>query len=382
MKIVIAPDSYKESLSALGVAEAIERGLKKRIPNAEIVKVPMADGGEGTVQSLVDATDGSIVELDVIGPLGRVVKGFFGLTGDNKTAVIEVAAAAGLHLIPLQERNPLTTTSYGVGELIKAALERDVEHIILGLGGSGTNDAGAGMLSALGAKLVDHSGNDVTYGGAALKALKDIDLTNIDKRLSDVDIVVACDVNNPLCGPKGTSHVFGPQKGATPDMVLELDCALSHFARLMEAQVNRSIKELPGAGAAGGIGAALVGVLNAKLRSGIDIVIEAAALKEHMAGADLVITGEGRIDSQSVHGKTPVGVAKLAKELGLPVIAIAGSVSQDVDVVYEHGIDAVFSVVSGACTLEEAYRDASANVELTSRNVAAMVDVLLGCLDD
>ena len=203
MKIVIAPDSYKESLSALEVAEAIERGFKSHIPTAEVVKVPMADGGEGTVQSLVDATGGSIVELEVTGPLGHAVTGFFGVTGDSKTAVIEVAAAAGLHLIPLQQRNPLTTTSYGVGELIKAALDKGVDRIILGLGGSGTNDAGAGMLSALGAKLVDRYGGEIPDGGAALKTLSDIDLTNIDNRLSDVEIVVACDVDNPLCGPSG-----------------------------------------------------------------------------------------------------------------------------------------------------------------------------------
>ncbi|WP_375749179.1 glycerate kinase [Vibrio sp. HN007] len=372
MKIVIAPDSYKESLTALEVAESIEKGFRKCLPEAEYIKVPMADGGEGTVQSLVDATGGSFVELKVTGPQGKSVNGFFGLTGDKKTAIIEVAAAAGLHLIPVEERNPTITTSYGVGELIKSALDNGAEKLILGLGGSGTNDAGAGMLSALGAKLLDVDDQEIAFGGAALKYLNRIELTDIDARLSQVEIVVACDVDNPLCGPKGASHIFGPQKGATSEMVLELDDALSHFADVLESQVNKTIKEFPGAGAAGGIGAALVGALNAELRSGIEIVMEAAGLKEQMIRADLVITGEGRIDSQSIHGKTPVGVAKLAKELGLPVIGIAGSVSQDVAVVHEHGIDAVFSVVNGACTLEEAFRDAAANVELTSRNVAAM----------
>ncbi|MEZ9522750.1 glycerate kinase [Enterovibrio norvegicus] len=370
MKIVIAPDSYKESLSAMDVASAIETGFKHIMPDATYVKLPMADGGEGTVQSMIDATGGRLVDVTVTGPLGAPVEGFFGLLGDGETAVIEMAASSGLHLVPTASRNPLLTTSFGTGELIKAALDLGVKHLIVGIGGSATNDGGAGMAQALGVKLQDEAGNPIAFGGGALSTLHTIDTSNIDPRLAHIKLEVACDVDNPLCGEKGASAVFGPQKGATPEMVSTLDSNLAHYAQIMKSQLNSDVKDRAGAGAAGGMGAALLGLFDADLRPGINIVMDAVNLSEHLKDADLVITGEGRIDSQTIHGKTPIGVARCAKTFGLPVIGIAGSITQDSVVVYDHGIDVLFSVVSGACTLEDALANAKENVELTAQNVA------------
>ena len=254
MKIVIAPDSFKESLTALEVANAIERGFKRIFPNAEYVKLPMADGGEGTVQSLLDATQGRLIEAEVTAPLGNQVKSFFGLSGDGKTAIIEMAAASGLHLVPMDKRNPCQTTSFGTGELIKQALDLGVQHIILGIGGSATNDGGAGMLQALGLRLLDKNGQSIGFGGAALSNLAEIQMADLDPRLQHVQIEVACDVNNPLCGERGASAIFGPQKGATPEMVKELDAALAHFAQIAERDCGKKIQDQPGAGAAGGMG--------------------------------------------------------------------------------------------------------------------------------
>ncbi|KDM92712.1 glycerate kinase [Photobacterium galatheae] len=375
MKIIIAPDSYKESLTAMAVAEAIERGFRQVLPDADYQKLPMADGGEGTVRSLVDATDGQIIHQHVTGPLGHPVNAFYGLLGDGKTAVIEMAAASGLHLVPMQARNPLLTTSYGTGELIKAALDQDIDHLIIGIGGSATNDGGVGMLQALGVQCLDQHNLAIGDGGGALSHLTSIDLFGLDPRLAEIRLEVACDVDNPLCGPQGASVVFGPQKGATPAMVTQLDHNLSHFADVLCHQLGRDIRQHPGAGAAGGMGAALLGVLNATLRPGIEIVMDAVRLDDAMADADLVITGEGRIDSQSIHGKTPVGVARAAKRFGLPVIGITGSLSEDCGVVHDHGIDAVFSVVNRACDLEEALSQGAANLELTARNVAALLTI-------
>ncbi|MEZ8608847.1 glycerate kinase [Vibrio sp. 10N.239.311.G01] len=375
MKIVIAPDSYKESLSAMGVAQAIEDGFKQLIPNAEYVKLPMADGGEGTVQSLVDATNGSIIQHPVIGPLGEIVEGFYGMFGDGKTAIIEMAAASGLDLVSPEQRNPLKTTTYGTGELIKAVLDKGVEHIIIGIGGSATNDGGLGMAQALGIRMLDAEGHELVFGGGELSKLTTIDLTNLDPRLQNVSLEVACDVDNPLCGPKGASQVFGPQKGATPEMVELLDANLAHYASIMKNQLGVDVIDLPGAGAAGGLGAALVGLLNAELRPGINIVMDAVNLDEIVSDADLVITGEGRIDSQTIHGKTPIGVARTAKKHKLPVIGIAGCLASDCGVVHEHGIDAVFAVVNRSVDLPTALAEAAENIELTARNVAAMYTI-------
>ncbi|PSV10921.1 glycerate kinase [Photobacterium kishitanii] len=372
MKIIIAPDSYKESLTAMEVATAIEAGFRQVMPNAEYIKLPMADGGEGTVQSLIDASNGTIIHHPVTGPLGEQVQGFFGIMGDGKTAVIEMAAASGLHLVSPEQRNPMLTTSYGTGELILAALEQGVEHIIVGIGGSATNDGGIGMAQALGVQLLDNNGQSLGFGGQALAQLATIDISHIDPRLATIKLEVACDVDNPLCGAKGASAVFSPQKGATPAMVTELDQNLAHYAAIIERDLAIDVKHMAGAGAAGGMGAALLGLFKAQLRSGIEIVIDAVNLDAIVKDADLVITGEGRIDSQTIHGKTPIGVARAAKKFNKPVIGIAGCLSQDCGVVYEHGIDAVFSVVPAAISLEQAFKDAALNVELTARNVAAM----------
>lgn len=371
MKIVIAPDSYKESQTAMEVATAIEKGFKEVLPNAEYVKLPMADGGEGTVQSLVDATGGRIVTTTVTGPLGQAVEGFYGLLGDGSTAVIEMAAASGLHLVEPEKRNPLLTTTYGTGELVKEALKAGVKHIIVGIGGSATNDGGIGMAQALGARLLDSDGAELGYGGGELSKLASIDLSGLDERLASIHLEVACDVDNPLCGPKGASHVFGPQKGATPEMVEQLDANLAHYANIISQTNGKEVIDQAGSGAAGGLGAALLGLFDASLRPGISIVMDAVNLAEVVKDADLVITGEGRIDSQTIHGKTPIGVARIAKQYNLPVIGIAGSTAQDCREVHDHGLDAVFSVVLGATDLPTALKEASFNVEMTSRNVAA-----------
>ncbi|WP_305407500.1 glycerate kinase [Photobacterium leiognathi] len=372
MKIIIAPDSYKESLTAMEVATAIENGFRQVIPNAEYIKLPMADGGEGTVQSLVDASNGTIIEHSVTGPLGEQVNGFFGLMGDDKTAIIEMAAASGLHLVSLELRNPMLTTSFGTGELILAALDKGVEHIIVGIGGSATNDGGIGMAQALGVRFLDENNKQISFGGDALDRLHHIDISNIDPRLISVKLEVACDVDNPLCGEKGASQVFGPQKGATPEMVTQLDNNLAHYAEIIKRDLGKDVKDIAGAGAAGGMGAALLGLFNAQLRPGIEIVMDAVNLADVLKDADLVITGEGRIDSQTIHGKTPIGVARTAKRFNKPVIGIAGCLSYDCDVVHEHGIDAVFSVVPRSVSLAEALAEAAINVELTARNVAAI----------
>lgn len=375
MKIVIAPDSYKESLTALEVATEIEAGFREVFHDAEYVKLPMADGGEGTVAAMVDATGGKLVDVEVTGPLGEKVKAFYGLTGDGKTAIIEMATASGLALVSTNLRNPLNTTTYGTGELIKAALDAGINQLIIGIGGSATNDGGAGMLQALGVKLLNMAGRDIGFGGGELANLDSIDISGMDLRLKTCLIEAACDVDNPLTGPKGASAIFGPQKGATPEMVAQLDANLSRYAVLIHRDLGVLVDTVPGAGAAGGMGAALLAFFGTHLRPGIEIVVEAVGLEAALKDADLVITGEGRIDSQTIHGKTPIGVARVAKRYGKPVIGIAGSLSSDVDVVHEHGIDAVFSVLSRIGTIDDALTDAAANVRAASRNIAALLKI-------
>lgn len=375
MKIVIAPDSYKESLSALEVATAIERGFREIFPSANYVKLPVADGGEGTVEAMVAATQGRIIHVPVTGPLGEPVEGFYGLSGDDQSAFIEMAAASGLELVPPSQRNPLKTTSWGTGELIRHALDAGVKHIIIGIGGSATNDGGAGMVQALGAKLLDAAQEPVGLGGGELAMLAHIDLTGLDKRLKACRIEVACDVTNPLTGEEGATAVFGPQKGATPEMIVTLDNALAHYAQVIARDLGIDVLNLSGGGAAGGMGAALYAFCGAQLRQGIEIVTDALQLADQVADADLVITGEGRIDSQTIHGKVPVGVAKVAKRFNKPVIGIAGSLTADVGVVHKHGIDAVFSVIYTICSLEDALENASENVRMAARNIAAALKV-------
>jgi glycerate kinase len=373
MKIVIAPDSYKESLSALEVATQIEAGFREIFPQAEYVKLPVADGGEGTVEAMVAATDGQIINVTVTGPLGEKADAFFGLSGDEKTAFIEMAAASGLERVPAAKRNPLKTTSYGTGELIRCALDHGVEHCIIGIGGSATNDGGAGMAQALGARLLTREGKQIGYGGGELAYLDHIDISQLDKRIRTCRFEVACDVTNPLTGDDGASAIFGPQKGATPAMVKQLDGYLRHYAQVIEKDLGIEVENVPGAGAAGGMGAALLAFCHAELRQGIEIVTEALGLDALVKDATLVITGEGRIDSQSINGKVPIGVARVAKRYNKPVIGIAGSLTEDVGIVHEHGIDAVFSVLYSICTLEEALDDAANNVRMTARNIAATI---------
>jgi glycerate kinase len=375
MKIVIAPDSYKESLSALEVATAIEQGFREIFPDAHYVKLPVADGGEGTVEAMVAATQGGIIKVRVTGPLGENVEGFYGLSGDEQSAFIEMAAASGLEMVAPSLRNPLKTTSWGTGELIRHALDAGVKHIIIGIGGSATNDGGAGMMQALGAKLLDAEDNPIGLGGGELEKLARIDISELDTRLANCRIEVACDVTNPLTGKEGASAVFGPQKGATPEMIARLDDSLAHYAKIIARDLDIDVLNLEGGGAAGGMGAALYAFCGAELRQGIEIVTDALHLDNHVADADLVITGEGRIDSQTIHGKVPVGVAKVAKRYNKPVIGIAGSLTADVGVVHEHGIDAVFSVIYTVCTLEEALKNAEENVRMAARNIAAVLKI-------
>jgi glycerate kinase len=366
MRIVIAPDSFKESASAPAVAAALARGVRRAVPDAEIDLVPMADGGEGTVEALVAATGGRSVEVTVTAPLGEPVRATYGLLGDGQTAVIEMAAASGLPLVPQDRRNPLIATTFGTGELVRHALDQGARRIILGIGGSATNDSGAGMAQALGVSLRDAAGRELERGGAALARLASVDMGGRDLRLKECEILVACDVTNPLCGPRGASRVYGPQKGATPAMVEELDAALRHCAGVLREQLGVDVLDLPGAGAAGGLGAGLVAFAGGQLRRGVEIVAEACGLAERVRGADLVLTGEGRLDQQSVHGKTPVGVAAVAAAQGVPVIAIAGSLGEGYEACHAAGIAAAFSICRGPMTLTEAMANAEALLATTA----------------
>ncbi|MBW3695156.1 glycerate kinase [Vibrio sp. T187] len=375
MKVVIAPDSFKESLSAKQVSDAIQAGLQRVWHDAEFISVPVADGGEGTVQSLVDATKGRLVHLQVQGPQGKPVEAFYGILGDNQTAVIEMAAASGLHHVPANQRDPKTTSSYGTGQLIQHALNQGMKRLIIGLGGSATNDAGIGMLMALGAKCTNENGELIDGTGGSLISLNAIDTSDLDPRLASCELLVACDVDNPLCGDKGSTAIFGPQKGATKQDILLLDNALHQFGQLTEQVTGVSVLNIAGAGAAGGMGAALLAYTNATLKPGIEIVLETVRLSETVAKADIVITGEGRIDSQTIHGKTPVGVAKVAKRFDLPVIALAGCTGEGYQAVYEHGIDAVFSAVPRAMELDIAIKEADFNVADLAENVARLWNI-------
>ncbi|WP_448215170.1 glycerate kinase [Endozoicomonas sp. 2B-B] len=377
MKIVIAPDSFKECLTAAQVASAIETGFKEILPDAQYVKVPVADGGEGTLQSLVDATGGHFIEVPVTGPLGHQIQAEFGILGDGTTAVIEMARASGLELVSPDQRDPMIATTQGTGELILSALDRGVDKIIVGIGGSATNDGGAGMVQALGVRLLNDQGKELQRGGGQLSSLSKIDASNLDQRLQSVEIIAACDVDNPLTGDNGASAIFGPQKGATPDMVKVLDQSLGHYGLIMERDLGVSVCDRPGAGAAGGMGTALLGFLNARLEPGIEIVMAAVDLAEKVKGANLVITGEGRIDGQTAQGKTPVGVARVAKSLDLPVVALAGSVGQGAEAVYAQGIDALFPVVHGAVTLEQALMKGEENLIRAARNLAVALTMKL-----
>lgn len=369
---VLAPDSFKGSLTAKEVCTAMEKGIKRAAPTAECISVPMADGGEGTVQSLVDATGGTIYEQEVTGPLGNPVKAFYGIMGDGQTAAIEMASASGLHFVNNNTRNPLITTTYGTGELVKACLDKGIKKIILGIGGSATNDGGAGFAQALGVKFKDEKGNELPFGGAALSRLHQVDISGLDERLKDVSIEVASDVTNPLYGENGASYVFGAQKGATPEMVQTLDKALCHYAAILNEQLGKDIAHTPGAGAAGGLGAGLLAFTNARMQSGVNIIIEYTRLREIVSKADYVITGEGGIDFQTKFGKTPYGVARIAKAENKKVIAIAGYIGKDIETLYDT-FDAIFGIMPGVMSMPEAIKTASRNVERTMENIVRLL---------
>jgi len=375
MKIVLAPDSYKNSLTAKQVAQSMKKGFAKVYPDAEFVNVPMADGGEGTVQSLVDARNGQMVTETVVNPLGNKTQAQYGLIDDGQVAVIEMAQASGIQFINQFTKNPYVTTTFGTGELIKSAINKGAKTIIIGIGGSATNDGGAGMAQALGAKLLDDKGEELQYGGAMLKKLDHIDISEMLPELKDVKVIIASDVTNPLTGKNGASHVFGPQKGASPEMADFLDEALSHYADVLKRDLGKDLEQTPGAGAAGGLGAGLLAFTNSQMRSGVDIVVDYTGLKDIVQDADVVITGEGQIDFQTKFGKTPIGVAKATKAVNpnATVIAIAGSVGEKISELYPLGIDAIFTCVPGVEDLSKAIADTDKNLQQVSENIARLI---------
>ena len=359
MKIVIAPQTFKGSISALEVARAMSEGVRRVERDAETVLVPVADGGDGTLETLVESSAGEIRTSEVTGPLGEKVTARWGAMGDGNTAVIEMARTSGLALVPIEKRNPLKTTTYGLGEVIKHALEAGFRRFIVGIGGSATNDAGAGMAQALGVRLQDKAGEDLPFGGAALARLERIDTTGLDPRAKQSQFSVACDVNNPLTGPEGASAVYGPQKGATPQMVAQLDGALVNLAQVVNRDLRIQINDVTRSGAAGGLGGGLIAFLNADLRAGVDIVLDTVGLDRQLEGADLVITGEGQMDFQTVYNKAPIGVAKMAKARNIPVVSISGSFGEGFTDVHQHGIDAAAAITSAPMSLEEASTQAA-----------------------
>ncbi|GAA0727346.1 glycerate kinase [Clostridium malenominatum] len=373
MKFIIAPDSFKESMTAKEAGEAIKRGLQKIFKDDEYEVVPMGDGGEGTLQSLVDATRGKLEYLDAVGPLGEKIKGHYGISGDEESAFIEMAVVSGLELVPREKRNPLITTTYGTGQLIKAALDKGVKKILVCIGGSATNDGGAGMLQALGAKLLDINGEEIGYGGGELHKISKIDISKLDKRIKDISIEVACDVNNPLLGDRGASRIFGPQKGADKETVEILEKNMTHYSEIIEKQLGIRVDGIPGGGAAGGIGAALMAFLKGKLSPGIELVVKYTDLENKVKNADLVITGEGSIDSQTNFGKTPIGVAKVGKKYGVPVIAFAGRIGDGIETLYENGIDSVIGILREASTIEKALEQGEKNLEAAAENVGRII---------
>lgn len=358
MKIVIAPDSFKDSLSAQGVADAIALGLTGVWPDAQMVKCPMADGGEGTVESILAACEGQLRRTTVLGPLGTPVDAAWGWLPLSLTAIIEMAEASGLQLVAPGQRDACVSSTFGTGELIRAALDAGAQRVILAIGGSATNDGGAGAMQALGVKLLDAKEQTLAPGGLALTHLARIDLSELDPRLAQVRFDIAADVNNPLCGPHGASAIFGPQKGASAAQVEQLDRALGHFADQCAQVLKSDVRDEPGSGAAGGLGFAAKAFLGAQFKAGVEVVAELVGLSEAVKGADLVITGEGRFDAQTLRGKTPFGVARIARQHGVPVIVIAGTLGEGYQALYEHGIDAAFALTSGPMTLEQACSEA------------------------
>jgi glycerate kinase len=372
MKVVIAPDSFKDSLSAQGVADAIALGLAEVWPDAQLIKCPMADGGEGTVESVLAACNGQLRHADVRGPLGATVNAAWGWLPHSHTAIIEMAEASGLQLVPLNQRDACISSTFGTGQLIRAALDAGAQRVILAIGGSATNDGGAGAMQALGVKLLDAQGKALEPGGSALQHLACIDLVDTDPRLAKVRFDIAADVDNPLCGPHGASAIFGPQKGATPEQVQQLDHALDHFAGLCAKALHKDVRDEPGSGAAGGLGFAAKAFLNAQFQPGVEVVAELVGLAEAVKNADLVITGEGRFDAQTLRGKTPFGVARIARQHDVPVIVIAGTLGDGYQAMYQHGVAAAFALPSGPMTLAQACADAPQLLRARAADIARL----------
>lgn len=358
MKIIIVPDSFKDSLSAEGVAQAIAAGLAQVWPDAQLVQCPMADGGEGTVDAVLAACNGELRRQPVSGPLGGTVEARWGWLADSHTAIIEMAEASGLQRVAPGKRDACSSTTYGTGELVRAALDAGAQRIILAIGGSATNDGGAGAMQALGVQLFDSRNQILPPGGLALARLAHISLEQLDPRLAQVRFEIAADVNNPLCGPQGASAIFGPQKGATPEHVQQLDAALSHFADHCAKVLPKDVRDEPGSGAAGGLGFAAKAFLGAQFRAGVEVVAELVGLDAAVRGADLVLTGEGRFDAQTLRGKTPFGVARIAQRHNVPVIVIVGTLGDGYEQMYAHGVDAAFALPSGPMSLEQACSEA------------------------
>ncbi|MBI6926144.1 MULTISPECIES: glycerate kinase [Pseudomonas] len=357
MKIVIAPDSFKDSLEAADVARAIAAGLAEALPDAQLIECPMADGGEGTMQAILAASDGELRRLTVRGPLGTPVEAGWGWLPQSRTAIIEMAQASGLQQVPTGQRDACRSCTWGTGELVAAALDAGAQRVVLAIGGSATNDAGSGMLRALGLRLLDADNQPLAEGGLALADLARIDASKLDPRLAHVQFEVAADVDNPLCGPQGASAIFGPQKGASPQQVQALDQALGHFADHCARLLEQDVRDYPGCGAAGGMGFAARAFMGAQFRAGVEVVAELAGLQAHVRDADLVVTGEGRFDAQTLRGKTPMGVARVAKRHGVPVVVLAGMLGEGYQQLYAHGVDAAFALVDGPMTLDQACRD-------------------------
>ncbi|MBT6634930.1 MAG: glycerate kinase [Gammaproteobacteria bacterium] len=370
MKILIAPDSFKETLTATDAANAIEEGFLDIFPEANILKLPIADGGEGTVDVLVTATQGKYFSTKVSGPTGEYINAKWGMLGNSKTAVIEIAEACGLHLVALKKRNPMNTSSFGVGELILAATDEGAEHIIIGLGGSATNDGGMGFLKAIGVQFLDSFGKELTGGVESLNTLSDINITSIDSRLKGVSFEIACDVDNPLIGPQGASVIFGSQKGADEKMINQLDNLLSHYSRIASSKLNNNLSMHPGAGAAGGIGYGFLAFLKADQKSGVQIILEKLNFEQHLLTTDLVITGEGRFDSQSLRGKAPMGVIDYARKHKCSIFVIAGSTENDEILENKYDIDKLFSIISNDLSFEQSIVNPHDSLMATARKAA------------
>lgn len=375
MNILIAPDSFKGSLSAKDFCFHAEKAIKSFNSNINTIKVPLADGGEGTTQAMVLNTDGDFIQCEVTNPVGLKIEATFGILGDGETAVIEMAEASGLTLIDEEKRNPWLTTTYGTGELIKKALDLNVKKIILGIGGSATNDGGAGMLQALGFKLLNKNGENIKNGAKGINELKYIDISNKDKRLDEVEFLIACDVNNPLYGKNGAAYVYGPQKGADKKMVEDMDEALKNFSKIIINTFDKDVSNIPGAGAAGGLGAGLLAFLNANLKPGFEIISEEIKLEKIFKEnkIDLLITGEGEMNYQSINGKLPVEISKLAKKYGVKTVSVVGNMGYEFEKVYQHGVDAVFSITSGPMSLSESIENTGYLVEKVISNIIRLL---------